>query len=107
VGHLRGSKKGAGRMGGRHGREIWRRARVRTRRSMASTEGAELTGRVHNAERGERGVRGNDLTTRGPGPRDREREREGERGRRKLAPTGWPHWAANERGRARARENCR
>jgi hypothetical protein len=48
--------KGAGRVGGRRGREIRRRARVRTRRSPASAEGAELTGRVHGAERGERGV---------------------------------------------------
>jgi hypothetical protein len=34
-------------------------------------------------------------------------ERERANGRRKLAPTGRPHWAASERGRARARENCR
>jgi hypothetical protein len=31
VGHRRGSKKGAGCVGGRRGREIRRRARVRTR----------------------------------------------------------------------------
>jgi hypothetical protein len=70
---------------GRRGREIQQRARVRTCRSMASAEGAELTGRVHGAERGERGVRGNDSATGGPGPRDRERV--SARGR-KLAPTG-------------------
>jgi hypothetical protein len=51
VGHWRGSKKGAGRVGGRRGREIWRRAGVRTRRSTVSAEGAELTGLAHNAER--------------------------------------------------------
>jgi hypothetical protein len=95
VGHWRGSKKGAGRVGGRRGREIWRRARVRTRRSTASAEGSELTGRVHGAERGERGVRGNGSTTGGPGPRDREREsaRVKETGADRLAPLG------SERGR--------
>jgi hypothetical protein len=105
AGHWRGSKKGARHVGGHRGREIRRHARVRTRRSTASAEGAELTGRVHGAERGERGVRGNGSATGGPGPRDRERE--GAHGRRKLAPTGWPHLAASERGRARARENYR
>jgi hypothetical protein len=96
--------KGDGRMGGRHGREIRRRARVSTRRSTASAEGAKLTGRVHGAESGERGVRGNDSMTGGPGPRDRER---GSARGRKLALTSWPHWAASKGGRARARENCR
>jgi hypothetical protein len=76
VGHWRGSKKGVGRVGGRRGREIRQRARVRTPRSMASAEGAELTGSVHGAERGERGVQGNDSAIGGLGPRDRERERE-------------------------------
>jgi hypothetical protein len=79
---------------------------VRTRWSTAGVEGAELIGRVHGAERGERGMRGNGSTTGGPGPRHRERERGSTRGR-KLVPTGWPHWAASEGGRARARENCR
>jgi hypothetical protein len=73
AGHCRGSKKGARRVGGCRGREIRRRARVCTRRSAASAEGAELTGRVHGAEREERGVRGNGSATGGPGPRDRER----------------------------------
>jgi hypothetical protein len=50
-------------------------------------------------------ARGQRLDTGEPGARDRERE--GANGRRKLAPTGWPHWATSERGRARARENCR
>jgi hypothetical protein len=75
AGHWRGSKKGAGRVGGRRGREIRRRARVRTRRSMASAEGAELTGQAHDAEREERGARGNGSATGDLGPRDRERER--------------------------------
>jgi hypothetical protein len=44
AGHWQGSKKGAGRVGGRRGREIRRREQVRTRRSMARAEGAELTG---------------------------------------------------------------
>jgi hypothetical protein len=38
-------------VGGRRGREIRRRARVRTRRSTASAEGAELTRLAHGAER--------------------------------------------------------
>ena len=46
---------------------------VRTSRSMTSVEGAELTGRVHGTERGERGVRGNGSATGESGPRDRER----------------------------------
>jgi hypothetical protein len=54
AGHWRGSNKGAGRVGGCRGREIRRRARVRTCQSTASVEGAELTGLAHDAER-ERG----------------------------------------------------
>jgi hypothetical protein len=38
-----------------------------------SAEGAELTGQAHDAEREERGARGNDSATGDPGPRDRER----------------------------------
>jgi hypothetical protein len=71
AGHWRGSKKGAGRVGGRRGREIRRRARVRTRQSMASAEGAELTGQAHGAEREERGTQGNNSVTGHLGPRDR------------------------------------
>jgi hypothetical protein len=86
-------------VGGRRGREIRRRARVRTRRSMASAEGAELTGRIHDAERGERGVRGNGSATGEPGPRDREREHAGKKtGADRLAPL------RSERGREGARE---
>jgi hypothetical protein len=43
--------KGAGRVGGRRGREIWRRARVCTRRATASVEKAELTGQAHDVEK--------------------------------------------------------
>jgi hypothetical protein len=105
AGHWRGSKKGAGRVGGRHGREIRRRARVRTRWSTTIAEGAKLIGQGHGAEREERGARGNGSVTGDPGPRGREKR--GARRRRKPAPTGWPHWAASERGRARGRERCR
>jgi hypothetical protein len=100
-GHWRGSKKGAGRVGGRRGREIRQRARVRTCRSTTSAEGAELTGQAHCVERKGRG--GNGSATRDSDPQDRERARGGE----KLAPTDRPHWAAREGGRARTRENCR
>jgi hypothetical protein len=75
AGHWPSSKKGAGHVGGRRGREIRRRARVRTRRSTASAEGAKLTGQAHGAEREERGTWGNGSATSDPGPRDRERER--------------------------------
>ena len=72
------------------------------RRSTASAEGAELTGQAHGAEREERGARGNGSATGDPGLRDRERERGSARGR-KLELICWPHWAASEGGRARAR----
>jgi hypothetical protein len=87
-------------VGGRRGREIWRRARVRTRRSTTSVEGAELTARIHGAERKERGARGNGSVTGGPGPRDRERgsARAKETGSNRLAPLG------SEREREGARE---
>jgi hypothetical protein len=71
--HWRGSKKGVGRVGGRHGREIRRRARVRMRWSTTSAGRAKLTGRVHSAEREKRDARGNDSAPGEPGPRDRER----------------------------------
>jgi hypothetical protein len=88
TGHKQGSKKGAGRVGGHRVREIRRRARVHTRRSTASTEGAELTGQADGAEREERGARGNDSAIGDPGPRDRERgsERAKETGADRLAP---------------------
>jgi hypothetical protein len=93
-------------VGGRRSREIRRRARVRTRRSTTSAEGAELTGQAHGAEREEKGCAGQRLGDWRSGP-TRQREREGARGGEKRAPTDRPHWAASERGRARARENCR
>jgi hypothetical protein len=80
AGQWRGPKKGAGRVGGRRGREIRRRARVRTRRSTANADGAELTGQAHGAEREERGARGNGSVNGDLGPRDRDRERESTRG---------------------------
>jgi hypothetical protein len=100
AGHWRGSKKGVGRVGGRHGREIRRRAQVRTRRSTASAERAELTGQAHGAEREERGARGNGSATGDPGPRDRERgsARAKETGADRSAPLG------SEREREGARE---
>jgi hypothetical protein len=80
-GHWWGSEKGAGRVGGRRGRETRRHARVHTRRSTANTEGAELTEQAHDAEREETGARGNGSAAGDPGPRDRERERVGEENR--------------------------
>jgi hypothetical protein len=68
AGHWRGSKKGAGRVGVRRGREIRRRARVRTRRSTAIAEGAKLTRQAHGAEREERGTRGTGSAVGDPGP---------------------------------------
>jgi hypothetical protein len=92
-----------GHVGGRRGREMRQRARVRTRWSTASAEGAELTGQAHSVEKEERGVRGNGSATSDLGPRDREREsaRVKKTGTDRSAPPG------SERGRARARENCR
>jgi hypothetical protein len=100
AGHWRDSKKRAGRVDRYRGREIQRRARVRTRRSMASAEGAELTGQAHGAER-EKGTRG--ATTQQLANRAREVERgEGRAGeenrRRQVGPTGQ---RAREGGRER------
>jgi hypothetical protein len=91
-------------VGGCRGREIRRRARVRTRRSTASAEGAELIGQAHGTEREEWGARGNGSATGDPGPQDRERRsaRAKKTGANRLAPLG----SERERGRARARENC-
>jgi hypothetical protein len=76
AGHSRGFLKGAGRVGGCHGRETRRRARVRMRWSTAGARKADLTGLAHGAEGEKRDARGNDSTTGNPGPRDREREGE-------------------------------
>ena len=88
MGHWRGSKKGAGRVVGRRGREIRQRARVRTRRSTVGAGMADLTRQAHDVERekGTRGGNGSALANRA-----HEIERERANGRRKLAPTGWPH----------------
>jgi hypothetical protein len=100
--HWRGSKKGAGRVGGRRGRETWRRARVRTRRSTTRAGKAELTKQAHDVER-EKGTHGgNGSATGEPGPRDTQRERGSARvketGADRLVPAG------RERERERARE---
>jgi hypothetical protein len=68
VGHWRGSKKGAGRVGGRRGRETRRRARVRTRRSTA---GAGKVGPRCRERKGD--ARGQRLGTGESGPQNRER----------------------------------
>jgi hypothetical protein len=77
TGHQRGYKKRVRLVGGRRGRETRRRARVHTRWSTPGARKAELTRRVHGAER-EKGTRG--ATARrwriGPvGQRERESER--------------------------------
>jgi hypothetical protein len=88
-------------VGERRGREIWRRARVHTHRSTASVEGAELTGTVHGAERGERACM---AMARRLADRACETEREGARGEenwcRQAGPTGQ---RAREGGRTRGR----
>jgi hypothetical protein len=97
-GRWRGSKREMGRVGGRHGREFWRRVRVRTRRSTVRSGMAELIGRVHNTERGKWSARGNGSVPRKLGPRGREgRGARGRRNRRRHpSPTGQ---RARERGR--------
>jgi hypothetical protein len=73
VGHWRGFKKGAGRMGGRRGRELGRGAKGPPRGSKAGAGRADLTGQAHSAER-EKGTRG--ATTRQLANQARETERE-------------------------------
>jgi hypothetical protein len=90
AGHWPGSKKGAGCMGGRHGRGIRRCARVCTRRSTASEGKAELTRQAHSVEREKRT---SEATARQLANRARETEREGEHmgegnWRRQVGPTG-------------------
>jgi hypothetical protein len=104
-GHWRGSKKGVGRVGGRRGRETWRRAQVRTRRSTAGAGRAELTGQAHNAEK-EKGTRG--ATTRQLVNRAREAEREeGRAGEETGADRSPPLGSEREREGARGREVSR
>jgi hypothetical protein len=100
-GHERGSKRELGRVGGHRGREFRRRARVRTRRSTADAGRAELTGRVHDAERERKGAHG--AMAQRLAARAREVEREEGRGggnnwRRQVGPSGQ---RARERERAR------
>jgi hypothetical protein len=96
--HWRVSKRGAGRVGRRRGREIRRRARVRTRWSTTSVGRAELTGRVHDAEREKMDARGNESAPGKPGPRGRER-----RGMRAGEATGADRSAPAGRERERER----
>jgi hypothetical protein len=75
---------------------------VRTRRSTASAEKAELTRLAHGTGREDKGVR---ATARRLAIRVRETEREGERaGKGKLAPIDWPQRAESERERESAGE---
>jgi hypothetical protein len=87
-------------MGRRRGREIRRRARVRTRWTTMGARKAELTGLAHGAER-EKGTRG--ATARRLANRARETEREGERagevtGTNRFGPLGSER--AKESGRS-------
>jgi hypothetical protein len=72
---------------------------VRTRRSTTGAGRAELTGRVHGAEREKRGARGNDSAPGRTGPRDKER-----RGTRAVEATGADRSALAGRERERERE---
>jgi hypothetical protein len=89
-GHWWGSKKGAGRVGERRGREIRLRARVRTHWSTVSVGRAELIGRVHGAER-EEGCAGQRLNAWRTGPA-RQREKRDVCGQsnwhRQVGPSG-------------------
>jgi hypothetical protein len=104
TGHWRSSKKGAGRVGGHRGRETWRRARVRMRRSTAGAGKVELTRQAHGTERkGDARGNGSALANRArETERERERERTGEGNwRRQVGSTGQ---RAREGGRERERE---
>jgi hypothetical protein len=102
AGHWRGSKKGAGRVGGRRGREIRRCARVCTRRSTAGAGKADLTRQAHDADRekGTRGDNGSALANRA-----RETERESERAKETGADKFTP--LSSERARERGRSGLR
>jgi hypothetical protein len=98
AGHWRGSKKGAGHVGGRRGREIWRRAHTPVHGESGEGE-TEKAGPQRRERKGD--ARGQRLDTGELGPRDREREREctGEENRhQQVGPTGQ---RAREGGRAR------
>jgi hypothetical protein len=90
AGRWRGSKKRVGRVGGHCGREIRRRARVRTRRSTAGMGRAELTGQAHGVER-EKGTCGATAQQLANWARETEREKERtgeENWRQQIGPTG-------------------
>jgi hypothetical protein len=99
-------------MGRRRGREIWRRARVRTRWSTAGARKAELAGLAHGAER-EKGTRG--ATARRLANRARETERGRASGRsnwrRQVGSTGQREsegeWALGFAPTGGARLSCR
>jgi hypothetical protein len=102
AGHLRGSKKGVGRMGGRRGRENRRRARVRTRRFTARAGKAKLTRQAHGAER-EKRTRGGNGSALANRARETETERESERAKDIGADKSAPLGSEREGGRARGR----
>jgi hypothetical protein len=91
--------KGAGRVGGRRGRETRQRARVRTRRSTVSAEKAELTELAHGAERrkGCAGQRLNDWQNGPARPREKVSAQAKETGADRSAPAGRARESARER----------
>jgi hypothetical protein len=105
AGHWRGSKKGAGCVGGRRGRETQRRARVRTRRSTAGAGKAEMTRQAHGAER-EKGTCGATARRLVNRARETKRERGSARvkktGADRLAPLGSEREREGARGRTAA-----
>jgi hypothetical protein len=108
TGHRQGYKKRVGRVDRRRGRETRRRARVRTRWSTAGARKAELTRRVHGAER-EKGTRGGNDSALANRARKTEREGEGEgeragevTGTDRLIPLGSER--ARESGRSGLRQ---
>jgi hypothetical protein len=104
-GALAGSKKGSW----ARGRASWPRNPATCASAHAPVHdesregGTDKAGPRRREKKGD--VRGQRLGTGKPGPRDTQRERTNRQ--RKRAPTGRPHWAASERGRARTRENRR
>jgi hypothetical protein len=103
-GALAGLKKGSRACG----RASWPRNPVTCASAHALVHGEREEGGTNKAgprRRERNGTRGSNSSS--LANRARETERERANGRRKLAPTGRPHWAVSERGRAHARENCR
>jgi hypothetical protein len=89
-------------VGGRRGREIRRRARVRTGRSTTGAGRAGLTGQAHDVER-EKGTRGATTQQLANWTHETKRERRGARVK-KPTLTGRPQWAESERGSELKRE---